>query len=198
MKGLHHRRHHGQGPRCVDPHSTHDVLGPSILKRPSPCSRGLSWARPSEFPALPCGRSACCSGTRLSSSWSTRARQAKPRCRSGRTAGEPPTSPFASMTSSRRRLRSRRKGIEFYGAVKRRRRRVCWPDGGGCTFNDPDGYPLELVEVAYYNTESGAPGIAAYLRVANLDDQSARAAGSRGHPSSERRRPSSIRPWSTA
>ena len=30
-------------------------------------------------------------------------------------------------------------------------------------FNDPDGYPLELVEVAYYNAEERRAGIAAYL-----------------------------------
>ena len=30
-------------------------------------------------------------------------------------------------------------------------------------FADPDGYPLELVEVAYYNTEDRRQGIAAYL-----------------------------------
>ena len=30
-------------------------------------------------------------------------------------------------------------------------------------FADPDGYPLELVEVAYYNAEDRKAGIAAYL-----------------------------------
>jgi catechol 2,3-dioxygenase-like lactoylglutathione lyase family enzyme len=30
-------------------------------------------------------------------------------------------------------------------------------------FEDPDGYPLELVEVAYYNEEERRAGIAAYL-----------------------------------
>ena len=30
-------------------------------------------------------------------------------------------------------------------------------------FEDPDGYPLELVEVAYYNTDERRAGIAAYL-----------------------------------
>jgi catechol 2,3-dioxygenase-like lactoylglutathione lyase family enzyme len=30
-------------------------------------------------------------------------------------------------------------------------------------FADPDGYPLELVEVAYYNREEREQGIAAYL-----------------------------------
>jgi catechol 2,3-dioxygenase-like lactoylglutathione lyase family enzyme len=30
-------------------------------------------------------------------------------------------------------------------------------------FADPDGYPLELVEVAYYNEEERRAGIAAYL-----------------------------------
>jgi catechol 2,3-dioxygenase-like lactoylglutathione lyase family enzyme len=30
-------------------------------------------------------------------------------------------------------------------------------------FSDPDGYPLELVEVAYYNAEERKAGIAAYL-----------------------------------
>jgi catechol 2,3-dioxygenase-like lactoylglutathione lyase family enzyme len=38
-------------------------------------------------------------------------------------------------------------------------------------FEDPDGYPLELVEVAYYNEQERREGIAAYLEsrsVANL------------------------------
>jgi hypothetical protein len=30
-------------------------------------------------------------------------------------------------------------------------------------FADPDGYPLELVEVAYYNADERREGIAAYL-----------------------------------
>lgn len=30
-------------------------------------------------------------------------------------------------------------------------------------FEDPDGYPLELVEVAYYNAEERREGVAAYL-----------------------------------
>jgi catechol 2,3-dioxygenase-like lactoylglutathione lyase family enzyme len=30
-------------------------------------------------------------------------------------------------------------------------------------FEDPDGYPLELVQVAYYNAEERRSGIAAYL-----------------------------------
>ena len=30
-------------------------------------------------------------------------------------------------------------------------------------FEDPDGYPLELVEVAYYNADERREGIAAYL-----------------------------------
>ena len=30
-------------------------------------------------------------------------------------------------------------------------------------FADPDGYPLELVEVAYVNREERSEGIAAYL-----------------------------------
>jgi catechol 2,3-dioxygenase-like lactoylglutathione lyase family enzyme len=30
-------------------------------------------------------------------------------------------------------------------------------------FSDPDGYPLELVEVAYYNQDERRAGVAAYL-----------------------------------
>ena len=30
-------------------------------------------------------------------------------------------------------------------------------------FADPDGYPLELVQVAYYNADERREGIAAYL-----------------------------------
>ena len=54
------------------------------------------------------------------------------------------------------------KGIEFYSPVN-------VVDEGVLAgwrwvyFNDPDGYPLELVEVAYYNAEERRAGIAAYL-----------------------------------
>jgi Lactoylglutathione lyase and related lyases len=54
------------------------------------------------------------------------------------------------------------KGIEFYG-------RVNVVDEGVLAgwrwvyFEDPDGYPLELVEVAYYEEEDRRAGIAAYL-----------------------------------
>jgi catechol 2,3-dioxygenase-like lactoylglutathione lyase family enzyme len=54
------------------------------------------------------------------------------------------------------------KGIEFYSEVN-------VVDEGVLAgwrwvyFEDPDGYPLELVEVAYYNEEERRAGIAAYL-----------------------------------
>ena len=54
------------------------------------------------------------------------------------------------------------KGVEFYGPVN-------VVDEGVLAgwrwvyFDDPDGYPLELVEVAYYNDEERRAGIAAYL-----------------------------------
>ncbi len=54
------------------------------------------------------------------------------------------------------------KGIEFYGPVN-------VVDEGVLAgwrwvyFEDPDGYPLELVEVAYYLEEDRRAGIAAYL-----------------------------------
>ena len=54
------------------------------------------------------------------------------------------------------------KGIEFYSDVN-------VVDDGVLAgwrwvyFQDPDGYPLELVEVAYYNEDERRAGIAAYL-----------------------------------
>jgi catechol 2,3-dioxygenase-like lactoylglutathione lyase family enzyme len=54
------------------------------------------------------------------------------------------------------------KGIEFYSSVNA-------VDDGVLAgwrwvyFKDPDGYPLELVEVAYYREEDRRAGIAAYL-----------------------------------
>jgi catechol 2,3-dioxygenase-like lactoylglutathione lyase family enzyme len=54
------------------------------------------------------------------------------------------------------------KGIEFYSDVNS-------VDDGVLAgwrwvyFEDPDGYPLELVEVAYYNADERRAGIAAYL-----------------------------------
>jgi catechol 2,3-dioxygenase-like lactoylglutathione lyase family enzyme len=56
------------------------------------------------------------------------------------------------------------KGIEFYSDVN-------VVDEGVLAgwrwvyFEDPDGYPLELVEVAYYQAEARREGIAAYLGV---------------------------------
>ena len=54
------------------------------------------------------------------------------------------------------------KGIEFYSDVNSVDEGVLagwrW-----VYFEDPDGYPLELVEVAYYNEEERRAGIAAYL-----------------------------------
>ena len=55
------------------------------------------------------------------------------------------------------------KGIEFYSDVN-------VVDEGVLAgwrwvyFEDPDGYPLELVEVAYYNADERRAGIAAYLQ----------------------------------
>jgi catechol 2,3-dioxygenase-like lactoylglutathione lyase family enzyme len=54
------------------------------------------------------------------------------------------------------------KGIEFYSGVNAVDEGVLagwrW-----VYFQDPDGYPLELVEVAYYNEDERHEGIAAYL-----------------------------------
>jgi catechol 2,3-dioxygenase-like lactoylglutathione lyase family enzyme len=54
------------------------------------------------------------------------------------------------------------KGIEFYSPVNVVEEGVLagwrW-----VYFEDPDGYPLELVEVAYYHEEDRRAGIAAYL-----------------------------------
>ena len=54
------------------------------------------------------------------------------------------------------------KGVEFYSEVNSVDEGVLagwrW-----VYFEDPDGYPLELVEVAYYNAEERRAGIAAYL-----------------------------------
>jgi catechol 2,3-dioxygenase-like lactoylglutathione lyase family enzyme len=54
------------------------------------------------------------------------------------------------------------KGITFYSDVNRVDEGVLagwrW-----CYFEDPDGYPLELVEVAYYNADERKAGVAAYL-----------------------------------
>ena len=54
------------------------------------------------------------------------------------------------------------KGIEFYSDVNTVDEGVLagwrW-----VYFEDPDGYPLELVEVAYFNAEERREGIAAYL-----------------------------------
>jgi catechol 2,3-dioxygenase-like lactoylglutathione lyase family enzyme len=54
------------------------------------------------------------------------------------------------------------KGIEFYSGVNEVDEGVLagwrW-----VYFSDPDGYPLELVELAYVNNEERRAGIAAYL-----------------------------------
>jgi catechol 2,3-dioxygenase-like lactoylglutathione lyase family enzyme len=54
------------------------------------------------------------------------------------------------------------RGIDFYSPVNSVDEGVLagwrW-----AYFEDPDGYPLELVEVAYYNADERRAGIAAYL-----------------------------------
>ena len=69
---------------------------------------------------------------------------------------------FAVDDIEARKAELEAKGIEFYG-------RVNTVDDGVLAgwrwvyFEDPDGYPLELVEVAYYRDEDRRAGIAAYL-----------------------------------
>ena len=61
-----------------------------------------------------------------------------------------------------KRAELEKRGIEFYSDVNTVDEGVLagwrW-----VYFEDPDGYPLELVEVAYYNAEERREGIAEYL-----------------------------------
>ena len=92
-----------------------------------------------------------------SSSSSTRARRARQRNRSTRTASEPRMSLSLSTTSRQRKPSSRHKGSRSSAPVN-------VVDEGVLAgwrwvyFADPDGYPLELVEVAYYNAEERRDG----------------------------------------
>jgi len=54
------------------------------------------------------------------------------------------------------------KGIEFYSDVNTVDEGVL-ASWRWVYFEDPDGYPLELVEVAYYNEKDRRAGIAAYM-----------------------------------
>ena len=81
---------------------------------------------------------------------------------------EPRTSLSSSTTSRRRRPSSRRRD-RFHSPVN-------FVDEGVLAgwrwvyFDDPDGYPLELVEVAYYNEQERRAGIAAYLAARSVAD----------------------------
>ena len=57
------------------------------------------------------------------------------------------------------------RGLEHWAdPAKQRAGAINHDDGGrGVYFEDPDGYPLELVEVAYRNDDDRREGIAAYL-----------------------------------
>jgi len=102
--------------------------------------------------------------------------------------GDLPRRPFAVDDIESEKAALEAKGIEFYGAVN-------VVDRGWCGrmavvyFNDPEDIRSSSWRSRTTNTEERRAGIAGVSRVANLDDQSARAAGQRGHPSSERSTP---------
>ena len=108
-----------------------------------------------------CARSACSWATRLSSSSSTGALRAAP---TAAPLEHPGASHVAFLVDDIEATKAEleAKGIEFYG-------RVNTVDDGVLAgwrwvyFEDPDGYPLELVEVAYYRDQDRRAGITAYL-----------------------------------
>ena len=83
-------------------------------------------------------------------------------CRSSRTTSAPLTWRFVVDDIKAKKAELEAKGIPFNSAVNAVDEGVLagwrW-----VYFDDPDGYPLELVEVAYYNADERREGIAAYL-----------------------------------
>lgn len=75
----------------------------------------------------------------------------------------PRASRFSSTTSMRRRLSWRQKGSSS-SPTSTWSTKGCSPGWRWVYFYDPDAYPLELVEVAYYNAEERRLGIEAYLK----------------------------------
>jgi len=128
----------------------HDVLGLQFFERPSPWFEGGAGQGGPVFPGA-LRQVACCSGTRRSSSWSTRP-ASETTGRSRRTARSLPRRPFSS-TTSRRRGRARAKASSST-ARSPGTTRACSPAWRWVYFEDPDATP-STVEVAYYTRRSG-------------------------------------------
>ena len=141
----------------------HDVLGLEFSNEPSPWFDGEELGK---AVGVPGGASAA--GEPAARRHDVRApRVQEPaerdrRGRSCRTASEPPTSP-STLTTSRRRRRSSRPRASRSSATSTVVDEGVLAGWRWVYFEDPDGYPLELVEVAYYNEDERRAGIAAYL-----------------------------------
>ena len=162
MKGLHHV---GITVKDLDASIRfyHDVLGLEFSNEPSPWFDGPELGPAVGVPGAGLRQvSLRFWGTRCSSSSSTRARRARRRepLKSNNLGASHVAFLVDDIHAKKAELEA--KGIEFYSDVN-------VVDEGVLAgwrwvyFEDPDGYPLELVEVAYYNEEERRAGIAAYL-----------------------------------
>ena len=162
MKGLHHV---GITVKDLDASIRfyHDVLGLQFSNEPSPWfdGRGAGPARRRSRGRPAAGEPAARRHDARAPA-STGARRARPRCRSQSNNLGASHVAFLVDDIEAKKAELEAKGIEFFSDVN-------VVDEGVLAgwrwvyFDDPDGYPLELVEVAYYNADERRAGIAAYL-----------------------------------
>jgi len=161
MKGLHH-----VGITVADLDASirfyHDVLGLEFSNEPSPWFDGDELSRGVGVPGAALRQVSLVLGDttlELLEYKSPPSETARPLASNSRGASHVA---FAVDDIEAAKAELESKGIEFYSGVN-------VVDEGVLAgwrwvyFEDPDGYPLELVQVAYYNAEERRAGIAAYL-----------------------------------
>ena len=164
MKGLHH-----VGITVKDLEASirfyHDVLGLEFSNEPSPWFDGEELGKAVGVPGGALRQVKLLLGDTMLELLEYKSPPSQTSGRSCRTASAPPTSRFLVDDIQAKKAELEAKGIEFFSDVN-------VVDEGVLAgwrwvyFEDPDGYPLELVEVAYYNEEERKAGIAEYLACA--------------------------------
>ena len=160
MKGLHHV---GITVKDLDASIRfyHDVLGLEFSNEPSPWFDAPELGAAVGVPGAGLRQVSLLLGDTTLELLEYKSPQAKPQSRSSQTTSAPRTWPSSSTTSTRRKPSSRSRASSSTATSTSWTRVLAgwrW-----VYFQDPDGYPLELVEVAFYNEQERRAGIAAYL-----------------------------------
>ena len=161
MKGLHHV---GITVKDLDASIRfyHDVLGLQFSNEPSPWFEGEELGKAVGVPGAALRQVSLLLGDTTLELLEYKSPPSETTSRSSRTTVGASHVAFLVDDIEAKKAELEAQGIEFYSAVN-------VVDEGVLAgwrwvyFDDPDGYPLELVEVAYYNAEERHAGIAAYL-----------------------------------